>query len=27
MLNNFKSTIDNLELAPIDLQGKKIHLV
>jgi hypothetical protein len=23
MLNNFKSTIDNLELAPIDLQGKK----
>lgn len=23
MLNNFKYTIDNLELAPIDLQGKK----
>jgi hypothetical protein len=28
MLNNFESTIDNLELAPIDLQGKKKnHLV
>ena len=23
MLNNFKNTIDNLELAPIDLHGRK----